>query len=467
MRRPPSIRRAFTVLGAGLSLIVLLLAVTVGGAVTRLYVLSDEFEETVAAVRAVEEIEVNLFVSTREHQLFGETGDPKWRAGWQRADAALVQRVREINELAKLPQERELVDRLTESINRIRQDVLAAPPGERIITRTEIDQAFADAEALLAFYDRTSAEAVERTRNWSRVALLVSISTLALTVFGLASAMGYARRNIYLPVIRLRRSLETHAVGEEVRVAEEATCELREIASGVNQLVDRITAQRLKHLTFLAAVAHDLRNPMNGLRMTAQLASRQPDPEKQSERMKLIVRQVDRMNRLVEDLLDVNRIEAGQFDLHLERRDLREAVRETSALFEGTSEIHPIRCEVPEEPLVVPHDPARITQVLGNLVSNAIKYSPEGGLVEVRLRSQGDDAIIEVQDAGLGVPPEERDTIFMPFRRSGGARGEIPGVGLGLSVSRKLIRAHGGDIEVESQLGRGSTFRVRLPIRKA
>ncbi|MGA9525839.1 MAG: HAMP domain-containing sensor histidine kinase, partial [Myxococcaceae bacterium] len=453
-------------LGLGLAGIALLLAITLGLTVVRLVILSGEFEHSVAGLRAIEEIQANLFIATREHELFIQTGDRRWKAGWQAADAELVRWLAEAERLAKLPRERELAGQLAASIERIRREVLAAPPDGRSVTRAEIHQSYKHAQALADLYERASEVSAQRTARWSRTARLVSTAMLLLVAGSLVGAVFYARRLIYLPVQRIRRSLDVRTMCEETRVPREAALELREIADAVNGLIQRLAAQRMQQLTFLAAIAHDLRNPMNSLRMAAQIASRQPDPEKQVDRMKLMVRQVDRMNRLVEDLLDVNRIEAGQFDLHLEQKDLRGVVEESVALFADISKAHEVRCDVPDEPFVVKFDPARLHQVIGNLISNAIKYSPEGGPVDVRVRVQGDHAVIEVQDVGLGIPLEERESIFTPFRRSGGARGEIPGVGLGLSVARRLIRAHGGEIEVESELGRGSTFRVRLPLEQ-
>ncbi len=451
-------------LGLGLSGIALLLAITVGLSVARMVTVSRALEHSVASLRALEEIQANLFIATREHELFVYTGDPRWKTGWQAAEAELVRWLAEAERLAKLPREQALVHELAGSVEQIRREVLASTDDARTISRSELHRAFRDAQALAAMYEQAGEDSAARTALWSRIALLVSIVMLSLVAGSLLWAALYARRIIYLPVQRIRRSLDVHTLDEGTQVPREAALELRDIADSVNELVQRLAAQRMQQLTFLAAIAHDLRNPMNSLRMAAQLASRQPDPEKQAERMKLIVRQVDRMNRLVEDLLDVNRIEAGHFDLHLEKKDLREVVEEAAALFADTSSAHEVRCELPAEPVVVNYDSARIHQVISNLLSNAIKYSPQGGPVDVRLRVQDNRALIEVQDVGLGLPSEERESIFTPFRRSGGARGEIPGVGLGLSVARRLVRAHGGEIAVESVLGRGSTFRVRLPL---
>ena len=143
--------------------------------------------------------------------------------------------------------------------------------------------------------------------------------------------------------------------------------------------------------------------------------------------------------------------------------DLVELCRETVELHRPTTENHRWVLDLPTEPVVIRCDATRIVQVLNNLISNALKYSPEGGLVRVALADAEDTAIVSVSDQGIGISPAERDTIFEPFRRSSTTRDTIPGVGLGLSVARRILEAHGGTIEVRSEEGRGSTFRFFLP----
>ena len=462
-RKTPSIRRAFLLLGVSMFLGTLLFSGLLTISAIRLADVSDEFEDSMATLRNIDALQLSLFSATRAHQLYGETGEERWRTLWAQSERELVERLADAEALAQTPEERELVHQLASTVHRIRTEVLANPPEFGSILREDMEEAVGDVTRIATLIQQQANDAVERTRRWSRISQLMTIAALAFAAAALVGTIYFARRWIYLPVQRLRAALDERALEAERHVPEEATQELAEIASGVNALIDRLAAQRARQLTFLAAVAHDLRNPMNSLRMTAMLAERKPDPERQAERMRLIVRQVDRMNRLVGDLLDVHRIEAGRFDLHLHCGDVREVVRELVDLFATTSDAHDIRCALPATPLQVLHDPERLAQVLSNLLSNAIKYSPGGGEIDVRLFQRDGFAVIEVEDHGLGIPASERESIFTPYRRGGGARADIPGVGLGLSVTRRLVRAHHGDIEVESEEGRGSVFRVLLP----
>ncbi|AKU92803.1 GAF sensor signal transduction histidine kinase [Vulgatibacter incomptus] len=174
---------------------------------------------------------------------------------------------------------------------------------------------------------------------------------------------------------------------------------------------------------------------------------------------------MNRLNRMVSDLVDMTRIELGRVELDTQTNDLRDLVIEADELFEDASPIHQLVMDLPPEPLMVCCDATRIGQVLNNLISNAIKYSPQGGVVELRAGTEGRWAWVEVEDHGLGIAPKDHLRIFEPFQRVG-RKEEIPGVGLGLSAARRLMEAHEGRIEVESALGKGSTFKIRLPLRQ-
>jgi signal transduction histidine kinase len=212
-------------------------------------------------------------------------------------------------------------------------------------------------------------------------------------------------------------------------------------------------------------VAHDLRNPLTALQLAARGAgSGSLPPERVQQRLAMVERQVDRLGRMVNDLLDTTRIEAGQLELHLGEHDLIELVREAVELHRPVSPLHTLELQVPGHPAPVHCDPTRISQVLNNLLSNAIKYSPEGGTVRIQVAPWEDGYRIAVTDSGVGIPATERESIFEPFRRSSSTRGVIPGVGLGLAVARKIVAAHGGSLDVESEPGRGSTFYAKLPV---
>ena len=139
-------------------------------------------------------------------------------------------------------------------------------------------------------------------------------------------------------------------------------------------------------------------------------------------------------------------------------------IRDAVDLQRAGATIHTIQVHVPDFPLACRCDSARFSQVLNNLLSNAIKYSPNGGTVDVIARQDGDDIEVSVRDEGIGIEANDLESIFTPFKRTIATKSTIPGVGLGLSTSRRIVEAHGGALSVSSVPGRGSTFTIRLPV---
>jgi signal transduction histidine kinase len=234
-------------------------------------------------------------------------------------------------------------------------------------------------------------------------------------------------------------------------------------------MADALKRQRENQLTFLAGVSHDLRNPINALNMAvAFLSGDRPVPERQArEMLQVIKRQMEFLNRMVGDLHDAQQIEAGQLALRMEVCDARELSESVCQLFRSISGAHQLVLAAPPRPVPVECDPLRLRQVLNNLVGNAIKYSPRGGDISLKLEKSETEIVFEVSDPGIGIPKEELPHIFEPFRRTKTSRKDVPGTGLGLHVSRRIVEAHQGRIEVESEVGKGSTFRVYLPEKAA
>jgi signal transduction histidine kinase len=218
---------------------------------------------------------------------------------------------------------------------------------------------------------------------------------------------------------------------------------------------------------FLSIASHELRTPLTVLSTHAQMLQRQTergqlDPALVGRSARAITDQSNKLVGLILQLLDVSRMESGKLQLEPERVDLVEFVKRYVSTIRAESPSHPIRLEAPER-LEASLDPLRFEQVLTNLVDNAIKYSPEGGPIEVGLRCPSPELIeLAVQDRGLGIPPEQRGQIFERFFQAHGA-GRRGGLGLGLYISRQIVELHGGQIWAEFPERGGSHFVVRLP----
>jgi signal transduction histidine kinase len=167
----------------------------------------------------------------------------------------------------------------------------------------------------------------------------------------------------------------------------------------------------------------------------------------------------------VDELLDLARLQmGGPLELEREPLDLVELTRGVLGEHALASERHELRLEPEAAEVVGDWDEPRLRRVIGNLVDNAIKYSPDGGLVEVRVSREGGEAVLAVRDQGVGIPAAEMERIFERFQRAANVVGRIKGTGLGLASARHIVEAHQGTITVQSREGAGTTFTVRLPL---
>jgi chemotaxis family two-component system sensor kinase Cph1 len=221
-----------------------------------------------------------------------------------------------------------------------------------------------------------------------------------------------------------------------------------------------VAAAQGKSRDFLVVVGHELRNPLNSIFLCAQMLQRNPDfVGAAAERILAKTRQID---RLISDLLDDEQILSGQVELQRRQCDLALALRGCVEEMAALSMSHRIRMEGSDS-LPGRWDADRLCQVLCNLLSNAMKYSPNGGEVVVRLQANPDTIRLSVADEGIGIAPATIPKLFQRFYRAPATARSVRGHGVGLYVCKQLIEAHGGTLSVSSQLGRGSTFIAVVP----
>ncbi|SDV51599.1 hybrid sensor histidine kinase/response regulator [Chitinasiproducens palmae] len=253
-----------------------------------------------------------------------------------------------------------------------------------------------------------------------------------------------------------------------------ARCVIRDISDRkraeleAGRLMESLRAADRNKDEFIAVLAHELRNPLAPISACIDILSRHPDEASAQRARDIMSRQINQMVRLVDDLLQISRITHNRLELRRERVSLQRvidsAVEASRTLIDTRA--HSLRVDTGDTPLIVDADPARLAQVFSNLLNNAAKFTLPGGRIELTARAEGSEACVTVQDNGVGIPADMLDQVFDTFTRIEPSEDVVPGgLGLGLSLVRKLTRLHGGHVSVASEgLGHGATFRVWLPL---
>jgi signal transduction histidine kinase len=400
----------------------------------------------VESVRLAEEAAIGLLLHAR-------AGDALARLEIERD---LREKLERAAEFATSSHEQEILRTATEEL----EAYLRATDEAR---RTEqLERAFGAIEALVATNVRQSQAAYERARAWDRFGDALGIGGAVLLLGSAGWLLWWLRFRAFRPLLALAQTMDRFAAGDAAaRVPDDGPTELQEMAHRFNEMAEVLSAHGERQKTFLAAVAHEIRTPLSALRLATSVSLGAGSD--QHGRLSLVHRQVARLDRLVSDLLETAHIEAGQLELYRERVDVRAIVESVVSLFASTSESHPVLAQLPQEQVIASCDPGRVEQVLNNLVSNAIKYSPGGGSVSVVLEPRPGAVAVSVADEGVGIPKGEIESIFEPFHRGRALQRQVAGVGLGLYVSRRIVEAHGGRLHVASIEGQGSTFEIVLP----
>lgn len=234
--------------------------------------------------------------------------------------------------------------------------------------------------------------------------------------------------------------------------------------------IAQLTEERDRHAQFLGMVSHELRTPLSSVLAFAEFMEDGLGGPLSDEQMVFVSRiqgATLQLQRLVDDLLDYNRINQGRFMLAVRPMEYRSLVASITDQARPAFDLkhQSLSVTLPQETVSIQGDPERLGQVLLNLLSNASRYTPEGGRIEVEVRREGRELVTWVRDNGPGIAPEALERIFKPFVQvSSDATPRQAGLGLGLAIAMGLVKAHGGNLSVESTLGVGTAFRLNLPV---
>jgi heavy metal sensor kinase len=329
-----------------------------------------------------------------------------------------------------------------------REAVMPAPGGIQIVVgqNTEADRA--------------------AMRQLVGILLAVGVSVLIVGLFA-----GWVLANqIIRPIGSIQQAAESISETSLERRIDVATTheELTGLARVLNSVFARLQAAFERQTRFTADASHELRTPLAVIHTEVEFAlTRQRSEEEYRAALETCLRAAKRMRPLVDSLLTLARADSGAMALRPERCDLAAIVRECAELVQPLAAEREVRVDLDLQPAELTGDAFRLTQVVANLLTNAILYNRRQGGVKVELRSDRHEALMTVSDTGVGIAPEHLPRVFERFFRVDASRSrESGGAGLGLSICKSIVEAHGGSIGATSEVGVGTTFTVRLPVRE-
>jgi signal transduction histidine kinase len=447
--------------------------------------------DVTTATLGVQQVVNQLESSLRAYVL---NGDPRFRNAWRRARNELEPSLADLNGLVvqepdELANSEELSSLARQYVTEYGAPLIGiyaiSPKAARspVATReggAEIEGIRAHLDGLLKSEAAHASSDATTSKNAAARAARIGVAALAAAAALLALYALFLVRWIAVPVKSVADAATRVAAGDlSTRLSEQGPAEIRSLTKAFNAMARSLEqnrrelaaekeelrqSERLK-AQLVSIVSHELRTPLTSILGYARLLrNRELDREQTAKYLTVIQEQGTRLTDILDHFLDSESVESGQLDLELETFDLRELLARETQLVADTATTHQIEIVGGGEQLPVCADRDRIAQVFGNLLGNAVKYSPDGGLVEVSGWVHGATARVEVRDQGIGVSREHHSRIFTKFFRGDAPESGIPGTGLGLSVSREIVEAHGGRVGFESTPGSGSCFWFELPL---
>jgi signal transduction histidine kinase len=443
------LRRALIWTTAGLGVVTLAACVALVVLTTLMRRNSDEIARAEGAAKLGSDLSRNALANvTAVSPLERELTEARGRIMLER----LGRLVRDDNERASYDA---LVPQL-ESWWRSPEDFSRRPRGQLALALLRLEELFSQRAAM----EREHAQKLDMLGN------VLGVAAAVLLAAGVLFFLWLLRWLVFRPVAALAASVARFAGGDlTARAPELGADEIRRIAAAHNTMADALARTREDQLRYVATIVHDLRNPLAVVQLAMGYAtpSRPLPPEPRlRDIFQLIGRQLKRLNSIVGDVLNAVQIEAGQIVLRRQTCDVGELATACVALFQTMCPTHLLELGS-HGPTGLYADAVRLEQVLNNLVGNAVKYSPEGTRVRVEVDGDAEEVIVAVSDEGPGIPPELAGRIFQPFNRGPSEHEEVAGVGLGLYVSKRIVEAHGGTLELVPGAGTGATFRFTLP----
>jgi signal transduction histidine kinase len=451
--------------------------------------------EVTAATVVLEKLVIDLETGLRGLVLSG--GDQRFLQPWTVARDQLPRQLHELDRLVSSnPVQRQRARALRAAIDDYINDysvplvTIARQKPDAATTevadeegKRQIDDIRSRTSQLLATEKALAAKSAAAANSQSDRALALGIAGVVLCALLIVGFGLYLARSTAEPVRAVATAASEVAAGDlSVRLPEHGPGEVGELTVAFNRMAaelernqqelqaqnEQLRESERRKSELVRIVSHELRTPLASiLGFTSLLLTREIDPAERRRYLEIIEAEGRRLSSLLSDFLDAERLEDGHLPLARELIDMGRIVADQVRLFEGQSEDHRLDVTVARTPLPVHGDADRLAQVVGNLLSNAIKYSPEGGAVEVVAEQDDGYVKVSVRDEGVGIADELHERVFAKFFRGDAPESGIPGTGLGLTIARSVVEAHGGRMNFESGAGQGSVFWLELPVAPA
>ena len=439
---------------------------------TRMHTEAIQIRTRMASVRAAQAIKVHLLEFSRINSILALTNNPKYQALSLKEEVAIHDWLDRAKGIEKTRELQGRINRVEESVfyyltarkKLAKKGSLKKAIGE---TTGPLEDALASFDILVADNTHRADQAIVDSERTDQISSRLSKVGVVCAFLFFVTIIVATSKYLYSPLNRIYDAILTFSNGKKnSRAPEEGLKDLKLIAAQFNSLADQTNEFSRKRAQFLAGTAHDIRTPLTALKSSVELLKSHfvKFSEKQrTDCLSLIEKQIVRMESLTSSFLDTVRIESGEFRLNTRKVDVTQLVRDAVELWSSYSNKHKLISKIQQGPIYLECDPVRIDQIMTNLISNAIKYSPKGGIIEVSLQSSGEMTAIAIKDQGLGISHDEIGNIFEAFHRSESAQDLVPGIGIGLWITKRLVEAHHGNIQVESEVGKGATFKIQFP----
>ncbi len=440
--------------------------------------------EDAREIRVSEESLEILYSATAAEEKFFVSRDKAYLRQFKTLKTEFDKRMTELVSLVDTPKKQEILARVRELHNEYGRlfDGTAGPTGSRSVPEREIARFRAErervaSEAAQRLRDLTKVAAAERDERLVRIeaisvrtanAILVSLIVAVMLVIVISA---FNTHSVSAPISRLREKTKAVAggnFGEPLNIL--SPPEIRELADAFNAMCDRLRELDQMKIDYIGHLSHELRTPLTAIKEASSMLQEglfAALPERERELQGLIRQECERLIRSVNRLLDFSMMESGMMPLTLQEAGLQPIVEKNLQRFSPLAQRKNIALQVriPPELPRLRMDTEKIEVVLENLLSNALKFTPDGGRITITARHLADADRVEVavSDTGRGIPESGLKEVFEKFRRVDDGRGAVRGTGLGLAIVKHIINAHGGHVWAESEFGKGSTFTFSLP----